>query len=142
MGRASILLADDHPAVCESVAALLESDFDVVGTVANGRDLLTEAKRLHPDVVVSDISMPLLDGIEAAAQLRASESKAKVIFLTVHDRAEFVRACLAAGGLGYVVKSHLTNDLIRAIYEVLAGHRFVSPALNFPDAELRKEGSR
>ena len=71
MGRTSILLADDHPAVCESVAALLESDFDVVGTVTNGRDLLTEAKRLQPDVVVSDISMPVLDGIAAATRLRA-----------------------------------------------------------------------
>ena len=141
MNRARILLADDHRSVCESVASLLESDFDVVGTVTNGRDLLTETKRLQPDVVVSDISMPILDGIAAATQLRASDSKAKVIFLTVHDRAEFVRACLAAGGLGYVVKSHLTSDLIPAIHQILAGHRFISPALHFPDEQSRKEKS-
>ena len=139
MNRARILLADDHSAVCESVASLLESDFDVVGTAANGRDLLTEAERLQPDVVVTDISMPLLDGIEAATQLRASNSPAKVIFLTVHVGAQIVRAGLAAGALGYVVKSRLTTDLIPAIHEILAGHQFISPTLHIPDASRRKE---
>ena len=133
MKRARVLLADDHPAVRERVAALLEPDCEVVGMVANGRDLLTEARRLQPDVVVLDISMPLLDGIEAATQLHASDSKAKVVFLTIHDRAEFVRAGLAAGALGYVIKSRLTSDLLTAIHESLAGHRFISPTLQSPD---------
>ena len=133
MGRASVLLVDDHRAVCESVAALLELDFDVLGTVSNGKEMIAEAQRLRPDIVVTDISMPVLDGIEATKQLRASNSEAKVIFLTVHDRPEFVKACLATGALGYVVKRRLTTDLISAIDEVLAGRRFISPTLHFQD---------
>ena len=139
MGRASVLLADDHRAVCESVAALLELDFDVLGTVSNGKEMLAEAQRLRPDIVVTDISMPVLDGIEATKQLRASNSEAKVIFLTVHDRPEFVKACLATGALGYVVKRRLTTDLIPAIHEALAGHRFVSSVLQFPVDSDRQE---
>jgi DNA-binding NarL/FixJ family response regulator len=141
LGRASVLLADDHRAVCESVAALLESDFDVLGTVSNGVEMLAEAQRLRPDVVVTDISMPVLDGIEAAKQLRAKNAEARIVFLTVHDRPEFVRACLATGALGYVVKRRLTSDLVTAIEEALAGRRFISPALNFPDGAPRQERS-
>lgn len=139
MNRARVLLADDHRVVRESVAALLDSDFDVVAIVGNGQELLVEAKRLQPDVVVTDISMPFLDGLEAARQLRASNCTARVIFLTVHDRAEFVRAALAAGALGYVIKSRLTADLIPAIYAILGGNRFISPALHFPDAHSTKD---
>ena len=138
MNRTRVLLADDHAAVCESVSALLAAECDVVGAVANGRDLLVEADRLRPDVVVTDISMPLIDGIEAAEELRARKSEARVVFLTIHDRVEFVRACLAAGAMGYVTKSRLTTDLILAIREVLAGRRFISPTLHFPDDESRK----
>ena len=141
MNRARVLLADDHGAVCESVASLLELDFDVVGTAANGLELLTKAERLHPDVIVTDISMPMLDGIEAATQLRASNSPAKVIFLTVHDGTQIVRAGLAAGALGYVIKSRLTTDLIPAIHEVVAGHRFISPSLHFLDTNSTEENT-
>ena len=139
MNRARVLLADDHPAVCDLVAALLKLDFDIVGTVANGQDLLGEADRLRPDVIVTDISMPVIDGIEAAEQLCARQSPAKVIFLTIHDRVEFVRAGLAAGAMGYVTKSRLTTDLVLAIRAVLAGGRFISPTLHFPDEPERSE---
>jgi DNA-binding NarL/FixJ family response regulator len=132
-------LADDHRAVRESVAALLEDDFDVVGVVANGKEMLTEARRLDPDVVVLDISMPLLDGIEAAIQLSASDSKAKIVFLTVNDDLLFVRAAITAGALGYVVKSHLIKDLITAIREVLAGNQFISPSLQYASKQPGKE---
>jgi DNA-binding NarL/FixJ family response regulator len=142
LNRARVLLADDHRAVCQSVAVLLASDFEVVGAVANGRELLAEAKRLQPDVVVLDISMPVLNGIEAAKQLRATNSTAKVVFLTIHDGPEFVCAGLTAGALGYVVKSHLTTDLIPAIHEILAGHQFVSPALQGHDQKPGKEQTR
>lgn len=108
-------MADDHLVLRERVAALLEPDFEVVGQVANGRDLLTEARRLKPDVVVLDISMPLIDGIEAASQLLSSGSEARVVFLTIQDRIEFIRAGLATGALGYVIKSRLTIDLLTAI---------------------------
>lgn len=141
MGRVRVLLADDHRAFCESVAALLELDFEVLGTVSNGAEMLAEAQRLKPDLVVIDISMPVLDGIEAARQLRASNSQAKVVFLTVHDGPEFVRACLATGALGYVVKRRLTTDLIPAIQEVLAGHRFLSPVLHYPVESEQREKS-
>ena len=129
MTRARILLADDHPAVRKMVSSLLHNEFEVVGEAADGREMLSEAGRLQPDVVVLDISMPLLDGIAAAIQLRASESKAKIVFLTVQGRPEFVRAGLAAGALGYVIKSHMTIDLVTAIHEALANREFVSPSL-------------
>ena len=141
MNRTRVLLADDNRAVRESVAALLEWDFDVVGTAADGREMLMEAARLEPEVVVLDISMPILDGIQAAGQLQASGSAAKVVFLTVEDRAEFIVAGLAAGALGYVVKRRLTSDLIPAIYETIAGRRFVSPVLHYQDTEPSKKES-
>jgi DNA-binding NarL/FixJ family response regulator len=137
--RARVLLADDHRAVRENVVALLEEEFDVVGAVADGKEMLTEVRRLDPDVVVLDISMPLLDGIEAAIQLSASDSKAKIVFLTVQDDLLFVRRGLAAGALGYVVKSHVDKDLTTAIHEVLAGNQFISPSLQYAKKQAGKE---
>jgi DNA-binding NarL/FixJ family response regulator len=125
-----VLLADDHGPIIERVRSLLQSGFAVVGSVDNGRDLVSEAARLQPDVIVLDISMPVLTGIEAAQELREARSTAKLIFLTVHERVEFVRACLAEGALGYVVKSRLAVDLLPAIHEALAGRRFISPPLS------------
>jgi DNA-binding NarL/FixJ family response regulator len=114
----------------ERVKALLDADFDIVGNVANGKDLVSEAKRLQPDIIVLDISMPGLTGIEAAYELRQSGTKARFIFLTVHERVEFVHACLAEGALGYVVKSRIASDLIMAVREALTGHRFISPPVS------------
>jgi DNA-binding NarL/FixJ family response regulator len=125
-----ILLADDHGPIIERVTSLLRANFDVVGSVDNGRDLVSEAARLRPDLIVLDISMPGLTGIEAAQELRESGSTAKLIFLTVHERVEFLRACLAEGALGYVVKSRLAVDLLPAIHEALAGRRFISPPVS------------
>jgi DNA-binding NarL/FixJ family response regulator len=142
LNRVRVLLADDHSSVCERVAALLDPEFEVVGTVANGRDLLIESKRLRPDVVVLDISMPFVDGIEAAEKLQASDFKPAILFLTVEDRPEFVRAGLATGALGYVIKSCLTTDLLTAMHEILAGRQFISPLLQSYFAHLRKEDPR
>lgn len=128
--QARILLADDHAPIIERVTILLEPGFDVVGSVDNGTDLVSEAARLQPDLIVLDISMPGLTGIQAAQELRQAGSKAKLVFLTVHERVEFVRACLAEGALGYVVKSRLAVDLIPAIHEALAGRRFISPPVS------------
>jgi DNA-binding NarL/FixJ family response regulator len=125
-----VLLADDHGPIIERVRSILQSGFDVVGSVNNGRDLVSEAARLRPDVIVLDISMPGMTGIEAAQELREAKSTAKLIFLTVHERVEFVRACLAEGALGYVVKSRLAVDLVPAIREALAGRRFISPPVS------------
>jgi DNA-binding NarL/FixJ family response regulator len=124
------LLADDNGPMIERVKALLLPDFEIIGQVYNGPDLVSEAERLQPDIVVLDISMPGLTGIEAAHELRKAGSSARFVFLTVHERVEFVRACLAEGALGYVVKSRIAIDLVPAIVDALAGRRFISPPVS------------
>jgi DNA-binding NarL/FixJ family response regulator len=127
MRKMRILLADDHPAIRGFVEALLQPTFDTIGSVLNGEDLVEAALRLQPDVIIIDISMPILSGIEAARELKHSGSGAKVIFLTVHSDSDFVRLCLEAGASGYVVKPRMDTDLLPAIHEALASRCFVSP---------------
>ena len=127
MKRVRILLADDHAEMLKTVVCLLQSEFEVVGTVNDGQALLEAASKLRPDVVVLDISMPVMNGLEAADRLRKAGSRAKVVFLTVHEEPDFVHESRAKGVLGYVVKPRLTSDLIPAIKEALANHSFVSP---------------
>lgn len=124
--RPRILIADDHKLVLERVSALLRSDFEVIGSAHNGRELVAEAIRLNPDVIVADISMPEVDGIKAAHQLRERGSTAKLVFLTIHTEDEFVKACLAEGALGYVVKARIRSDLIPAVHAALSNQPFVS----------------
>ena len=128
MGRARILLADDHKEMRDRVVRLLEAEFDVMGAVEDGGALLEAASKIKPDVCVIDISMPVLSGIEAAAQLKKNGSTAKVIFLTVHDDPDFVQAALETGALGYVVKSRMASDLRAAIKGAMAGRLFISPS--------------
>jgi DNA-binding NarL/FixJ family response regulator len=122
-----ILLADDHSAVLESVVPMLESHFTVVGTVSDGKAAVEAEQKLHPDVVILDISMPVLSGIDAAKQMRKNGSKAIIVFLTVHQDTDILAAARRAGGLGYVVKARLGKDLVIAINDALAGRDFVSP---------------
>jgi DNA-binding NarL/FixJ family response regulator len=124
-----VLLADDHPQIRETVARLLEGECQVVGAVENGQQLIEAARNLDPDVILLDISMPVLNGLEAARRLKKSGSRAKVIFLTMHKDDELVAAAVQAGALGYVLKSRMFIDLIPAIREVLQDHTFVSPPL-------------
>ena len=124
-----ILLADDHKAMLERVKRLLDSEFEVVGAVDNGQALVEAAKDLDPDVLVVDISMPVLNGIDAVRQIRESGSKARVVFLTVHEDPDIVPACFDAGALGFVAKSRLASDLVPAIQFALTDHTFVSPTL-------------
>lgn len=124
--RPRILIVDDHKLVLERVDALLRSDFEVIGSAHNGRELVAEAIRLNPDVIVADISMPEVDGIQAARQLREKGSTAKLVFLTIHAEDEFVKVCLAEGALGYVVKARMRSDLIPAIHAALSNQPFVS----------------
>jgi DNA-binding NarL/FixJ family response regulator len=126
--RPRVLLADDHQLVLQRVTSLLETAFNVVGAAHDGQEMVAEALRLRPDVIVADISMPGLTGIEAAHQLRQQGSTAKLVFLTIHLEDEFLDACLAEGALGYVVKAHLKTDLIPAINAALSGHSFISPS--------------
>jgi len=124
--RLRVLLADDHPLVLQRVTALLQSSFDLVGVAHDGLEMVDEAMRLSPDIIVADISMPELDGIEAAHRLREMGAKAPIVFLTIHDSPEFVEACLAEGALGFVLKAQMKADLIPAINAALSGQRFVS----------------
>ncbi len=121
-----IVIADDHLGILQKVTQLLEPEFDVVGTVSNGQTLLSVVAGLQPDVVILDISMPGINGIEAARELKQAGSTAKQIFLTVHEDSDFLSEALSTGALGYVVKSHLASDLIHAIHEALADRTFVS----------------
>jgi DNA-binding NarL/FixJ family response regulator len=130
MGLPRILLADDHHEMLEKVAQLLEGKFEVVAAVENGERLIETAISLDPDLVVLDISMPVINGIEAAYRLRESASRAKVIFLTVHEDPEFVGAAVSAGALAYVLKPRVVVDLIPAIREALQGHVFASPPVS------------
>jgi len=132
--RARLLLADDHPAMLAPAAAALHEVCVVVGTVGDGLDLLAAAKRLDPDIVVLDITMPGMNGIDAARELRRAHPRIRLVFLTVHDDADFARAALEAGGLGYVVKSRLVSDLLPAVHAALAGQRFLSPTVHLDDA--------
>ena len=132
MSRGRVLLADDHEAFLAVEARLLEPEFEVVVIARNGRAVIEEAARHAPDILILDISMPGLDGMQAARLLRASGCQAKIIFMTVHGDQDYVQAALAAGALGYVVKSRLATDLLPALREVLAGRSFVSPSISLP----------
>ena len=129
LNRIRILLGDDHQSVPKMVAGLLEPAFEIIASVSNGRSLIDKAMQLEPDVIVTDISMPILNGIEAALQLKNLGCASRIVFLSVHSSSDFVRACLSAGALGYVVKPRMATDLDHAIRETLAGRVFVSPGL-------------
>jgi DNA-binding NarL/FixJ family response regulator len=123
-----VVAADDNRQVLDKVVQLLKSDFDVVGTAADGKAALELALLLEPEVVVLDISMPIMSGIQVAAELRKNSSTAKVVFLTVHHDPDFVRAALGVGASCYVVKSHMAADLHIAMRAALNGKKFISPA--------------
>lgn len=125
MGKVRVLLADDNEPILVRVRAVLGEQFDIVGSVGNGWDAVTEVQRLDPDVLLIDISMPLLDGLQAVSRLN-SNIRTKVVFLTVHEDQDFLDAAFAVGASGYVAKSDVTTDLVPAICEVLAGRKYIS----------------
>lgn len=129
MKRVRLILADDHPAILETVTRLLERQFEIVGTASDGQTLIEDAARLKPDVVIMDISMPILSGLEAARKLMEAGCTTKIVFLTVHNDPDIVRACLNCGAFGYVVKPRVATDLVLAIRDAVAGDIFVSPPL-------------
>lgn len=130
MNHPRVLLADDNRLLVKRVAELLAPSFDVVGTAYDGQDLVVKALRLTPDVIVVDITMPILTGIEAVHRLRNAGLGAKFVFLTIHSESEFLEACLAEGAVGYVLKTHMTGDLIPAINAAVAGKQFVSSGIS------------
>jgi len=131
VARARILLADDHKEIRDRAVRLLEPEFEVVGAVSDGNALVRVSAQLKPDVCIIDISMPYLNGIEAAIKLRENGSEARIVFLTVNEDSDFVRAALKTGALGYVVKSRMASDLCAAIKGAIRGHLFVSPSCIF-----------
>ena len=127
MNKKRILLADDHPHFSELVETLLGPAFEVVGKVSDGQALFDAAISLKPDLILTDISRPVLNGIEAVDELHRSGCSSKIIFVTVHCDPDFVRSCLAVGAAGYVIKPRVAIDLQLAIRQVFAGRLFISP---------------
>jgi DNA-binding NarL/FixJ family response regulator len=127
MTRPRVLLADDHRLLCEAFTRLLEPECDVVGTVADGRALLAEAPNLRPDIVVLDIAMPLLNGLDAARQLMRSMPKVKVIFLTMNEDPDVAAEAFRIGASGFLLKSSAAPELLQAIREVSLGRSYITP---------------
>ena len=124
--RTRVLLADDHPRILSRLTDLLEPEFKVIAVVGDGQSLIETAENLQPDLIITDISMPILSGIEAVKNIMKSTPQTKIIFLTVHTDPDYVREALELGALGYIFKSRLVSDLQLAIGEVLEGRTYVS----------------
>ncbi len=127
MNRPRVLLADDHRLLREAFARLLEPECEVVGMVADGRAVLTETPLLHPDIVVLDIAMPLLNGLDTARQLRRQYPAVKVIFLTMNEDSDVAAEAFRVGASGYLLKNSAASELLQAIREVVQGRSYVTP---------------
>ena len=127
--RARVVLADDHPEILEDLRALVEREFEVVATVGDGNALVAAAEALAPDVIVTDIAMPGLNGITAAARILASNPAARIVFVTAHNHPALMQKGLTTGALGYVLKLTAGDDLLPAIRAALRGERHLSPTV-------------
>lgn len=139
MSRPRVLLADDHRIVAEGLKSLLEAEFDLVAVAEDGRAMIEAARTHRPDVIVADISMPHLSGLDALAQLKVDDPDVRVVFLTMHSEVAYARRALAQGASGFVVKHSAPAELILAIRAALAGKTYVAPALA---GELFQAGGR
>lgn len=128
-GKARILLADDHQAIVDRALQLLDGKYELVGEAHNGKEALDRIEATHPDILIVDIGMPVLDGLRVAQKLRATRSPVKVVFLTVQEDDDYVSAAFGYGARAYVTKPRMNSDLVTAIDEVLAGRTFLSPTL-------------
>lgn len=128
-GSARIVIADDQEEMLNTIANTLKNEFQVVGFAGNGRELLERVPLLKPEIVVLDIFMPLVNGIEAAFRLKAAGCSAGMVFVTVNEDKDFVEAAMAVGARGYVLKPHLATDLVPAVQSALRHGVFLSPCL-------------
>lgn len=129
MKKIKVLLCEDHTIVREGVRLMLESEFEIAGSVEDGRALVAAAIKVQPDVIISDISMPLLNGIEALRQLKKAGVTSKVIFLTMHPDADYATEAFRAGASGYVLKNSAGSELLTAIREAVKGRVYVTPLI-------------
>ncbi len=147
MKKPRVLLADDHQVVLEGLKSLLAGEFEVVGSVGDGRALVDQAAALHPDVIVADISMPRLNGIEAARRIKKTDKNIKIVFLTMHPDATYAANAFEAGASGFVLKHSAPSELITAIHEAIKGRTYVTPLIagvrqREGSGQLRRNGSR
>jgi len=136
MRRTTVLIADDHAIVREGVVALLKAhDFEVIGAVDDGEQLVEAAGRLRPDIIVADLSMPGMSGLHALVRLKAESVVSKVIVLTMHDDATLAARAMRAGAAGFLVKTSAGEELVTAIHQVLQGRIYLAPAVTKPVLE-------
>jgi DNA-binding NarL/FixJ family response regulator len=129
MTKPRLLIADDHKIFAEGLKRLLNADFDIAGAVADGRELVAAAEKLRPDVIVADISMPLLNGIDAVMQIKKAHPEIKVVFLTMHPDVAYAVSAFKVGASGYVLKNSAPDELVTAIWEGLKGRTYVTPLI-------------
>lgn len=147
MKKPRILLADDHKIVLEGLRGLLEPMFEIVGAVEDGRTLVAEAERLRPDVVVADISMPGLNGIDACRRIKKTDARIKIVFLTMHSEASYAAGGFDAGASGFVLKHSAPQELITALREAIQGRTYVTPMIageligSYQKGKLRRLGT-
>ena len=141
MNHIRVLLADDHPLVLEGVAKILEDEFDVVGKVEDGRALVAAAQELNPDIIATDMTMPLLHGLEACRQLKRLVGS-KVIFLTMHADVAYAKEAFEAGASGYLLKRSAASELVEAIHTVIQGRTYLTPLVFLDDQIPLEYGSR
>src|SRR5215468_1312986 len=140
--RPRVLIADDHSVVAEGVRSLLRNDCDVVGVVSDGRQLLETAPQLKPDLFILDITMPLLNGLDAARRVKSLLPSAKFVFLTMSDDPNLAAAALNLGAVGYVLKQAAASELMKAISEVVQGRSYVTPKLRPENWAVQKARAR
>jgi DNA-binding NarL/FixJ family response regulator len=140
--RSRVLIADDHGIVAEGIRALLEQTCDVIGIVGDGRELIAEAPRLKPDVIVLDIGMPRLNGVDAAERLKELLPATKFVFLTMQDDANLAAAVLKLGAVGFVLKHAAASELLSAVSQVLEGKSYITPKLRSDNWAQRETRAR
>jgi DNA-binding NarL/FixJ family response regulator len=130
-------LADDQPAILESIRRLLEPEIEIVGEARDGLELLAAAERTKPDIIIADITMPRLDGIEAVRRIKRIAGDIRIVFLTMHPDAVYATAALNAGGSAFVLKSSAGDELLPAIHAAMQGRRFITPAVVIRDLQAK-----